>query len=340
MKPSIKLFGRMGILLLGIVLWAGLSTSTAYAAGVVGTGSPASCEGNDLQTALTDGGLVTFNCGSAPYVLPSNTYLIQDDTTLDGANLITLDGKDLLQHFIVDDGATLNLYDIILLDGDSSQGGCISINTSGILNTFGVTFRGCHDASMTLGGGAVYNLGTFNATNTVFESNRAEHEGGAIFNRGTFTATEVLFEANMAGDDSGAIENDKDGIVVINDSIFIGNSAAGGGGAVGNTLSFPDTDGSFTIRRTLFVDNSAATDGGAVNNVIGGMTIENSTFVRNRADKGGGVFGSGSTHTTITFSTFDDNRADTGSGINRPLTGVVELGFSILTGGRNADRHQ
>ena len=40
-------------------LWAG----AAQAAGAVGTGTPASCSDAALDTALTGGGLVTFNCG-------------------------------------------------------------------------------------------------------------------------------------------------------------------------------------------------------------------------------------------------------------------------------------
>lgn len=326
---------RLALFTMGIVLWTAFSPSAAMAAGVVGTGSPASCDSNDLAAALVDGGVVTFNCGVNPYTLIADTYVIQEDTTIKGNNRITLDGENLRQLFIVDNGASLILEDIVLVNGEAGQGGCISVNTTGSLTTRGITFRGCRDTSNAIGGGAVYNLGTFIATNTIFESNRAEEEGGAIFNRGHFTATRVTFEANSAGDDSGAIENDSDGIVYIIDSVFIGNMAAGGGGAVGNTLSFPQTDGSFTIHRVLFVDNTSTTFGGAINNVIGNITIINATFVRNTSNQGGAIYASGNTRTTIKFATFDDNRADTGSAIYRPLTGVVEVGYSIFTGGRN-----
>ena len=328
-------FIRVGLLVLGILLWATWSAPSALAAGVVGTGSKASCDGNDLAAALVDGGLVTFSCGATPHTILADTYVIQEDTVIRGDNRITLDGEKLRQLFIVDNGASLVLQDIILRNGEAAQGGCISVNTAGSLSTFDVTFRGCHDVSNTIGGGAVYNLGNFIATDTLFESNRAEEEGGAIFNRGHFTATSVIFEANSAGDDSGAIENDSDGVVLIMDAAFIGNTAAGGGGAVGNTLSFPQTDGSVTIYRALFVDNTSATFGGAINNVIGDITIVNSTFVRNTSNQGGAVYASGNTLTSITFATFDDNRADIGSAIYRPLTGQVQIGYSIFAGGRN-----
>lgn len=330
-----KVIARIALIVGCLVVWGVLSTPVAWAAGIVGTGTPGSCDSNDLQDALDGGGKVTFNCGANPHTITADTYVIQDDTVIDGGGRITLDGEDLRQLFIVNNDVTLTLLNMILLDGEFGSGGCISIDTAGTLVTKNVTFRSCRNTSMSLGGGAVYNLGIFTATDTIFIENRAEEEGGAILNRGTFYASFVNFEANTAADDSGAIENDTDGIAIIEDSIFLGNNAAGGGGAVGNTLSFPDTDGSFTIRRTLFEENSAATFGGAIHNVTGGMTIENSSFVGNKADEGGAFFSSGNTDTTIRFSTFDHNMADLGGAIYRPLTGVVRLGFSIVTGSRN-----
>jgi hypothetical protein len=342
-----RLLSRMSILVLCIVSWSVVTTPAVWAAGVVGTGTAASCDGTDLETALAGGGDVTFNCGTAPLTLIAGTYTIEDDTTLWGDGLITLDGEELRQIFIVDNDATLTLHGVTLLDGQSGAGGCVSVNVSGVLVTQNVTFRSCRDTSMLLGGGAVYNLGNFTAINSTFESNQADHEGGAVFNRGTFTTSFVLFEDNSAGDDSGAIENDANGVVIIEDSSFIGNSAQGGGGAIGNsvqgeggimdaTLAFAEATGSLSIDRSLFVDNSSTTFGGAIKNVVGGMTIINSTFARNTSAQGGAIFIDHSaddpTVATIRFSTFFDNRADTGGAIYRPLIGTVQLGYSILAG--------
>ena len=135
-----------------------------------------------------------------------------------------------------------------------------------------------------MGGGAVYNLGNFTAINTNFESNEANNAGGAVFNRGHFTATLAYFEANKAGKDGGAINNVSDGVVVVNDSSFVGNSAQNSGGAIENNLSI-DGEGSLTLRRTLFVDSTAANNGGAIDNVKGEAMLENCTFVRNTATK-------------------------------------------------------
>jgi hypothetical protein len=329
-----NLYKQAGIILCSVIMWAAAAT-TASAAGIVGTGSPISCDNNDLAAALMGGGLVTFNCGDAVHTITTDTYVINEDTEIRGNNRIILDGENLRQQFIVNDGATLILKGITLINGQSAQGGCIAVNIDGELETEDVTFRGCHDISISEGGGAVYNLGSFDALNTVFESNRTEQEGGAVFNRGSFEAQFVIFEANSAGDDSGAVHNEANGEVEIVDSVFIGNSALGGGGAIGNFLSMPDTDGSLEVIRSLFVDNQANTFGGAINNVVGEALIANVAFVNNRAEQGGAVFASSNSVTRIIFSTFTGNRADTGSGIYRPLTGIVELGYSILAGGRN-----
>jgi predicted outer membrane repeat protein len=340
-RAAMKWQGRIGLLFVGVLGWVVLSTTSAAAAGVVGTGSPASCDANRLKTALGGGGVVTFNCGANPVIISADTYVIQDDTTIDGAGKVTLTGENLRQIFVVsplpNQEVTLNLQNITLLDGEFAAGGCISVDINATLNTEKVTFQSCRDTSNNLGGGGIYNLGTVNATDTIFESNEAKNDGGAIFNRGAFNAFFVRFEANKAGDGGGAIRNANDGIATVQDAIFLGNTAQNGGGAIENILSFPSTTGSLSVVRSLFVDNTAVNFGGALNNSVGDATLGNCTFVRNGADQGGAIISSNSSSTTITFSTFTDNRADTGGAIYRPLTGLVTLGYSILAGSQFKD---
>lgn len=325
---------RFGVLITTLLLCIALTHVTAQAAGVVGSGTPASCQGNALADALAGGGRVTFSCGNSPTTIIADTYVIEDDTTIRGENLITLDGEDLRQLFIVQSGATLKLENIVLLDGEFSSGGCIHVNNGGTLHTYEVTFRSCRDTG-SLGGGAIYNEGTLHAAHTLFDSNRANQEGGAILNRGTVYAWFTRFESNTAGDDSGAIENVLNGVVMVYDSAFTNNSAAASGGAIGNSLLFPNTIGFFVVVRSLFVDNSAPVFGGAINNVIGDLTIENSTFVRNTADQGGAIFADGNSDTSIKFSTFVDNRADSGGAIFRNLAADVEMGYTIVAASLN-----
>lgn len=330
-----KFLKQIGLMFLCALALALFSNTPLYAAGVVGNGTPASCDSNALMDALDGGGLVTFDCGTFSHAIASATHVITQDTTILGGDLISIDGESLRQLFIVSNGATLALQDIILSNGEFSNGGCINVQSNTTLNTQNVVFTGCHDVSSTDGGGAVYNLGTFSAYKTNFLHNRADHEGGAIYNGGIFTASHVLFEGNRAADDSGAIDNFGDGIILIEDSSFIDNRAANSGGAITNIPLVNSEVSSFTIRRTLFLANIANTSGGAINNVIGNITIENSTFVGNIAQQGGAIYGDGDTTTTVTFSTFDANRANNAADIYRPLLGSVTLGYSILTGGRD-----
>jgi hypothetical protein len=65
-NPLLKLglSGRWPIfLLLGTLMGSNFVALPVQAAGVVGTGTPATCTESAFDTALTGGGSVTFNCG-------------------------------------------------------------------------------------------------------------------------------------------------------------------------------------------------------------------------------------------------------------------------------------
>ena len=67
---------------------------------MVGTGSAASCTFGALQTAVTKGGIVTFDCGSAPVTLGVTSTLnvpVDKNTVIDGGGLVTLDGGGAVQ---------------------------------------------------------------------------------------------------------------------------------------------------------------------------------------------------------------------------------------------------
>src|SRR5262245_48139200 len=73
----------------------GQPASTSSPTTVVGTGTAASCTFSQLQTAATAGGVITFDCGSAPVTIPVTATLkvpINKNTVIDGGNKITLDG--------------------------------------------------------------------------------------------------------------------------------------------------------------------------------------------------------------------------------------------------------
>ena len=83
---------------------AGLPTHTA---GVVGTGTPASCTEATLNAALAGGGAVTFNCGPNPHTITlSAQKSIAANTALDGGGKVVLSAHGS-RHFLVNAGATL-----------------------------------------------------------------------------------------------------------------------------------------------------------------------------------------------------------------------------------------
>src|ERR1043165_88712 len=83
------------------LLLALIVTSKVYAAGVVGTGTPESCDEAALDTALAGGGAVTFDCGTSPVTITiTSTKTISSNTTIDGRNLITLNGNHTVIRFL------------------------------------------------------------------------------------------------------------------------------------------------------------------------------------------------------------------------------------------------
>jgi hypothetical protein len=115
----------------------------------------------------------------------------------------------------------------------------------------------------------------------------------------------------------GAIQN-LGGTVNISHSVFAGNYASGGGGAVVNMsgVSGPDTrDGKLTVEQSLFVFNRAGSKGGAIHNDAGELRLAASWILANESEgSGGGVSVAHSgvperTPVTIVDSTISGNRS-------------------------------
>jgi len=81
------------------------------------------CTEAGLDSALTGGGAVTFNCGgvhATATILLTSAASIFTDTTVDGANgghTITLDGQGMTRIFYVGVVAHLTAANLILTDG-------------------------------------------------------------------------------------------------------------------------------------------------------------------------------------------------------------------------------
>ncbi len=236
----------------------------ARAAGVVGSGAPASCTAAALIAALSGGGLVTFNCGGAATVDISGvvgSMTIAADTTIDGGSLITISGGNVVQlaaAFYVAMGKKLTLRNLTIADRVTVQDAGAITNDGGTVTINDSTLSGNGSAT---GLGAITNLG------------------------GALTVTNSTFSGNNAGDDDagGAISNQGGGTVAIANTTFSSNDAGGAGGALANF------SGTTTVTNSTFSGNSAGNFGGALANYSGTTTVTNSTFSGNDAPSGGGA---------------------------------------------------
>jgi hypothetical protein len=239
-----------GIAVLGVAVFVTNTASTAWGAGVVGTGTAASCTDADLNAALAGGGLVTFNCGPDPVTIDiskgTGTKTISADTTIDGGGLITISGGNAVRVFSINCGTI------------SDCGVNVTVENLTIANGH------CPGAP---GGGGIYNTGrSLIVTNSTFTGNSCP-VGGAIANfngSGSLTVTNSTFADNVGivGIDSigAGIYNDA-GVVTVANSTFTGNGSS-----------------------------VAPGQGGGIYNDTGSLTVSNSTFTGNSASMGGGIF--------------------------------------------------
>jgi PA14 domain-containing protein len=227
---------------------------------VVGSGTAASCTFSALNTAVTRGGVITFNCGSAAVTIPISATLNLPnnvDTVIDGGNKVTLDGRNAVQimRFYRGDFMTNNtrvtLQHLKLVNGranptepiptaplpcsqgyNDGQGGAIYMR-DGNLTVIDCTFSGNRAAQLgpDTGGGAIYVIGSKNGMlidRSVFTNNSASN-GGAI--AGLFCQEAIynsLFQNNLASG-NGANSNDPSRCDFINnDQNEIGSGGNGG----------------------------------------------------------------------------------------------------------------
>jgi predicted outer membrane repeat protein len=265
MKRTIRLRAPIAAL---IAVFASLDVaSRAQAAGVVGTGTAASCTEAALDAALSGGGVVTFNCGPGMvHITVTATKAIAADTTIDGGGVVTLNGGNLVGVLMVNSG-DLTVENLTIANGKEQSGGAGINNLGGPLTVTHCTFSGNSSSGANAGpGGAIANESEVPALLTVSDSTFSGNSGGsggAIGSIGPVTVTGSTFTGNLAVD-GGAIYA-LEGTLTVANSTFSGNSAGDthvGGGIVA-------IRGLATIINSTFVGNSAG-GGGAIS---GGQSI-------------------------------------------------------------------
>ncbi len=291
------------------------AVKTAGNTNVVGDGTPASCTESAFEQAVAAGGVVTFNCGAAPYRLVlSSTKSITKDTVIDGGNLVTLDGGGQVRQLLLNNGnfdattPTLTLQNVTFANGHGTDNAGTGAPT---------------------GGGAVYRYGgTLNVINSQFINNVGpatgqDSAGGAIYSVGVGTTTIVgsTFNGNQSSD-GGALGNLGASIDLVNDTIT-GNQATGSGGNPGNGGNGGGVymDGAnITIKMcgTHVDTNKGNAYGGGFffvdDATAGTAAIDQSTFNGNSTAFAGGLYLQGATG-TLTNSSVINNQVEAIDGV-------------------------
>jgi hypothetical protein len=285
---------------------------------VVGTGTAASCTETALASAVAAGGIVTFNCGSAPVTITvASEVPVAKDTTIDGGKLVTLSGgksSRILHITSAWNVATplLTVQNLTFIDG----------YTTDVPNT----------TSTKEGGGAIFeDGGSLTVIDCTFMNNQCassgeDVSGGAINGQGigTLIVEGSTFTGN-SGSNGGAIGTQDENVTVVN-STFTGNKATGTGGNPGNggdggAMSYDGAMVSWTMCGDTFSNNSGVASGGAIFRVAysdEAVNIDRSTFDGNSVDpstgNAGGLYLEYAT-ITMTRTTISHNSAHFGGGI-------------------------
>lgn len=152
----------------------------------------------------------------------------------------------------------------------------------------------------------INNVGNVDDQNSTGLSNFISGDGGAIYNDGTVNITNSILSNNKANDGSGAVGGaiNNRNILNITNSIFKANSSDDWGGAIYSSNALD-------IKSSIFSENFANQDGGAINNTGGKLTIEDSSFVNNKANGlGGAIYNNNG---TVTINAINNNVEFTGN---------------------------
>jgi predicted outer membrane repeat protein len=317
-----------------LFLFTATRFSPIQAAGVVGTGSPASCTEAALNTALTGGGTITFNCGGAHTITFTSTKTITADTTLDGGGVITLSGGDSTRLFSIQ-GADVTLRHITLSNGRSpNDGGAIYAERLSSLTLENSTFTnntGLNGGAIATNGWGAHDDGVvLTITNSTFSHNTATataipgggNGGGAIYLSGgsAATITNSTFSHNQS-QNGGAIHllhSNLHTVAVTFTQNSATNTAGGGGGGAIYMDGTKDLSGLLLIEQSTFTENQTNQLGGAIFSFItanGRTEINDSTFTNNLSTnrgQGGAIYHQSNLGTApldIANSTFNGNIA-------------------------------
>jgi predicted outer membrane repeat protein len=289
-----RLSGRWPIfLLLGTLMGSNFMALPVQAAGVVGTGTPASCTESAFNTALTGGGTVTFKCGGLATIAVTNLKQISVDTTIDGDGVITLSATNtyFFQVFVTN---SLTLRNITLANGSSSNAGAIeNFGTTRISKSQLVSNHSSNIA------GAILNQGQLVLTDSTLSNNQAVNGGGNVEVTGSLLSGNKVTGPTGQG---GAIANIA-GSIILNRVALTNNSAIGNGGGIYSTDSISLTN------VTLNGNQSTNNGGGGLYQGSGNGSLNFVTVAGNTGNFGAGLYNDGNLGTLFLQNTVLSNNS-------------------------------
>ena len=295
----------------------GVAADTSHPTSVVGTGTAASCTFIALAAAVKAGGIITFDCGTAPLTIAVTATLTlpsTKDSVIDGGGVITLDGQGTTQ-ILKFDSANFKANDhgftvqhITFTNGkiagsdpipspppqpacsqgfDSGEGGAIYVR-DGYLAVIDSVFTN-NEAGLVgpdIGGGAIRMLGSKGGllvVGSTFAHNRAANGGaiGCLFSE--LDIYDSVFDSNVA---TGHDANNA-GTATQCSQMNNGQNELGSGGNGGAMYSDGAAGASVVLCGDKIVTNNAGTNafGGGLfftsNDYSGTLTITDTTMTGN-----------------------------------------------------------
>ena len=300
----------------------------------------------------------------------SGLRLINGSSDSDGGSIVNFENLSITNSTISnntanDDGGAIFNRGFLTITNSSVSSNTAAGNGGGINSAYQLQIVdssiGSNTANGNDGGGAIYNRGEADITNTSFVGNMATGSfgglgggilndsfngrltirdsafdgntairGGGIYNGGNvLTLMNTILSSNVANDNGGAIYNGYGTDASIINSSLTGNRTFENGGGVAN-------EGDLNLINSTLSGNIANRAGGGVyaNSGNGMVSVVNTAIFRNSADFGGGIYNEGST-VDVVGSTLNQNISSafgvTGSILNDD-GGTLSITNSTLSG--------
>ncbi len=292
----------------------------------------APCTDAGLTTALTGGGLVTFNCGG-PATITMTAKTIANSTTIDGSNNgdpLTLTAASGVRILSINSGVTLTLNNLTIANLNYGSGYPIYNNNGALVisgvnfisNTYGVIQDTCTNpcnARLTITnsqfignvGGHIIDNGNNAGVMTLSNSSFISNSGEVIY---SYAGWKVTIDGSHFISNAGGnvdVLYASNATLIVSNSEFRGN--LGGTGSLSGSPIWIRSGGVLTLTSSSFVSNTTY-EGSGLSNDTATIYVSNTTFnLNNSTGNSGAIYENYPVYAQILSSTFQSNA---GGGIN------------------------